>query len=85
MILGPARTSTARDRETGFRRALRAAGLELAKEHVSRGSFAYDDGVRGFAELMNAAAPPTAIFCGNDTVAVGALNAALRAGRGRTR
>jgi LacI family transcriptional regulator len=80
VILGPARTSTARDRETGFRRALRAAGLKLAKEHVSRGSFAYEDGVRGFAELMQTPTPPTAIFCGNDTVAVGALNAALQLG-----
>ena len=80
VILGPKRTSTGRDRETGFRRALRKAGLTLAEEHISRGSFAYDDGVRGFAELMKNPLPPTAIFCGNDTVAVGALNAALQLG-----
>ncbi len=80
VILGPKRTSTGQDRETGFRRALRTAGLSLAKAHVSRGSFAYADGVRGFTELMNAPTPPTAIFCGNDTVAVGALNAALQLG-----
>jgi LacI family transcriptional regulator len=79
-ILGPERTSTGQDRETGFRRALRVARLKLAEEHVSRGSFAYADGVRGFTELMNTSAPPTAIFCGNDTVAVGALNAALELG-----
>jgi LacI family transcriptional regulator, galactose operon repressor len=79
-IFGPKTTSTARDRETGFRRALRRAGLTVAEEHVSRGTFAYEDGARGFAQLMGIPAPPTAIFCGNDMVAVGALNQALEMG-----
>lgn len=77
-IFGPKRTSTGRDRETGFRRALGRAGLTLADEHVTRGTFAYDDGASGFAQLMSTADPPTAIFCGNDMVAVGALNQALQ-------
>lgn len=79
-IFGPARTSTARDRESGFRAALGDAGLALADDHTSRGGFAYEDGVRGFTEIMSSAAPPTAIFCGNDMVAVGALNQALNMG-----
>ena len=79
-VFGPDRTSTARDRESGFRNALTAAGLALADDHVSRGGFAYEDGARGFAEIMSAPTPPTAIFCGNDMVAVGALNQALSMG-----
>ncbi|HEV7204598.1 MAG TPA: LacI family DNA-binding transcriptional regulator [Jatrophihabitans sp.] len=79
-IFGQARTSTARDRENGFRSALGAAGLALADDHVSRGSFAYEDGVRGLSEIMSSPTPPTAIFCGNDMVAVGALNQALNLG-----
>lgn len=79
-IFGPKQTSTARDREAGFRRALRRAGLTMDAEHVSRGRFVYDDGIRGLAALMNTPAPPTAIFCGSDMVAVGALNQALQMG-----
>ncbi len=79
-IFGPEATSTARDREAGFRAALAAAGLVLAPEHTSRGWFTYDDGVHGFTELMAAPVRPTAIFCGNDMVAVGALNRALELG-----
>lgn len=79
-IFGPERTSTARDREAGFRRALAAAGLEPAPEWISRGSFTYEDGVRGFRDLMTAPNRPTAIFCGNDMVAVGALNEAVLMG-----
>lgn len=79
-IFGPARTSTAGDRERGFRAALDAAGLSLPPELVSRGWFTYDDGVHGFGALMGARPRPTAIFCGNDMVAVGALNRALEMG-----
>ena len=77
-ILGPEQTSTARDREIGIRQGLAAAGLVLRDEYVSRGTFSYEDGVRGFADLMQTRTPPTAIICGNDMVAVGALNRALQ-------
>lgn len=79
-IFGPIRTSTARDRESGFRAALAAAGLGMSDDHVSRGGFAYDDGVRGFTGIISSPTPPTAIFCANDMVAVGALNQAMNMG-----
>jgi LacI family transcriptional regulator len=79
-ILGPVQTSTGRDREVGIRRALGAAGLPLREYHVSRGTFTYEHGERGFADLMATRMPPTAIVCGNDMVAVGALNRALQMG-----
>lgn len=79
-IFGPARASTAGDREKGFRAALGRAGLSVAEDHLSRGGFAYEDGVRGFTEIISSPSPPTAIFCANDMVAVGALNQALNMG-----
>ena len=79
-IFGPDRTSTASERESGFRRVLAEAGLTLQADHISRGGFDYEDGARGFARIMASAEPPTAIFCGNDMVAVGALNQALTMG-----
>jgi len=79
-IFGPAHTSTGRDREGGFRAVLGEAGLAVSDDHTSRGGFAYEDGVRGFTQIMSASTPPTAIFCANDMVAVGALNQALSMG-----
>ena len=78
-VLGPAEASSARDREDGLRAGLAAAGL--APVALARpGSFAFAAGVAGFDELMAAADRPTAVFCANDTLAVGALNAARAAG-----
>lgn len=79
-VFGPTRTSTARDRESGFRAALASAGLSIADDHLSRGGFAYEDGVRGFTEIISSPTPPTGIFCANDMVAVGALNQAMNMG-----
>ena len=79
-IFGPEQTSTGRDREAGVRSALAAAGLALPAQWVGRGSFTYDDGVTAFRALMTAPSPPSAIVCGNDMVAVGALNEAVELG-----
>ena len=68
-VFGPRDTSTARDRERGFRAAL---GREPVAEH--RGEFAFTTGYDGLHAVL--AARPTALFCANDVIAVGALNAA---------
>ena len=77
-VFGPSNTSTGRDREAGFRRGLVDAGLSLPEEMVRRGPFEFSTGEGAMAELM--AAEPTAVFCGNDVVAFGVLDAARRAG-----
>jgi LacI family transcriptional regulator len=73
-LFGPPSTSTGRDRERGFRRALADAGADLPDELVRHGPFAFDYGHTGLGELL--AGSPTAVFCANDVVALGALNAA---------
>jgi LacI family transcriptional regulator len=79
-LLGPANTSTGRAREAGFRRALAEAGVELPDARVRRGPFSFASGHRGLSEL--AGERPTAVFCANDVVALGALNAARGLGLG---
>ncbi len=78
-ILGPQEASSSRGREAGFREELAAAGAP-PPALVRPGSFAYEAGVSGFTELMRRPSPPTAVFCANDTVAIGALNTARRLG-----
>jgi LacI family transcriptional regulator len=80
-IFGPGDTSTGRDRERGTRSALDAAGIALPAELVRRGPFLFDTGYRGMEELMALNVPPTVVICSNDTVAIGAFNAARAAGK----
>jgi LacI family transcriptional regulator len=80
-IFGPANTSSGRDRERGVRAALTAAGLSLDADLVRHGPFTYETGYAGMVELMQREVPPTVVLCGNDTVAIGAFNAAAALGR----
>lgn len=79
-IFGPADTSTGRDRERGFRASLAAIGLGLPDELVRRGPYTFDTGYVHIAELLAVDDPPTAVFCGNDVIAIGAVNGAAAAG-----
>jgi len=79
-IFGPAHTSTGRDRETGFRAGLAEHGLRLDDAHARRGEFSFESGYRELMALADGADTPSAVFCGNDVVALGALNAASARG-----
>lgn len=79
-IFGPQETSSAGERERGFRAGLRAARVRLPTQRVVRGWFTYQVGFEGMRRMLDRGDPPTAVFCGNDIVAVGALNALRAAG-----
>jgi len=80
VISGPAATSTARDRDAGFAEALRERGIALDSELRRVGEYAHRSGYQWCLELLALPRPPTAIFCGNDVIALGALDAARRRG-----
>ncbi|WP_326824326.1 LacI family DNA-binding transcriptional regulator [Streptosporangium sp. NBC_01756] len=79
-LLGPADTSTSRDRETGLREGLETAGGILPARWVRRGGFDHQHGFAAFTDLMSLDERPTALFCASDAIAVGALNAATALG-----
>lgn len=79
-VLGPANTSTAQGREAALRAALASQGLLLADSLVRRAPYGAVEGEAAATELLAATEPPTVLFCGNDVVAYGALNAARRVG-----
>jgi LacI family transcriptional regulator len=79
-ILGPESTSTGQERAEGFRDALARRGIDLPPAQMVRGPFDPDTGRRGLIRLMSAQTPPTAVFCGNDVIALGVLNAAVSLG-----
>jgi LacI family transcriptional regulator len=79
-IFGPPATSTGRDREQGFRHALAAAGLALDPALVRHGEFVAVVGESATADILASGPPPTALFCANDNIAIGALAHLHRAG-----
>ena len=80
LITGPENTSTTRDRAKGFGSGLQEFGLHNPKELRRTGLYSYESGYRLCLELLQNEQPPTAIFCANDVIALGALNAAAAVG-----
>lgn len=80
LITGPRAFYSATEREQGFRKALRTAGIGLPAAYVREGDYGFEAGVRAAEELLALAERPTAIFASNDIMAAGVLNAATRLG-----
>lgn len=68
-----------RMRERGFFQALRAAGVPLPHPWLRRTEPTVGGGQAGIKALLAAKERPTAVFCANDLVAMGALKGALTA------
>lgn len=81
-LAGPADHLHARDRLHGFRGALAAAGLTVPEDLIAHGRFDYASGatIAGAWCALPATRRPTAIVCGNDAMAIGALSALAHAG-----
>lgn len=77
-ISGPEHLSTGRDRDRAFRDTLAEHGIRAPREYHLRGPFTFDSGYRSAQQLLALPEPPTAIFCGNDVIALGAYNALLQ-------
>jgi DNA-binding LacI/PurR family transcriptional regulator len=76
-IAGKHDTSTNIDREKGFTDRLRERGVaDVLREP---GEYTYESGYEATCRLLRRATPPTAIFCANDIMALGALDAARAA------
>ncbi len=66
----------ARARVVGMREAMTEAGLSEDDLHVIETPYSIENGAKAFEKMMNLAQRPTAILCGNDVLAVGALRQA---------
>ena len=81
MVAGVTRwNDRAADRVAGVRDALAAAGLALPAARVVEAPYTLEAGADAFAALMRADPAVTAVLCGNDVLAAGALAAARRLG-----
>lgn len=67
-------------REKGFRSALRDAGIEINESMILFGDYSLVSGYELASELIRKDDPPTAIICGNDNIAAGAIKAIRASG-----
>jgi LacI family transcriptional regulator len=68
-------------RQEGYRAALAEAGVLPCPEYEIVIDFSPEGGMAALEALLALPEPPTAIFCGSDTQAIGVLEAARRRGR----
>ncbi len=63
------------DRLAGYRDALAEAGIVFDEALVAHGDFTIDSGHDALLRILDTGARPTAVFCANDEMAIGAINA----------
>lgn len=80
IVTGRPDTSTCRDRTDGFVAVLERDAEGIDPRLVIQADYHYDEAVRAGLDLLSVKHPPTAIFCENDYMALGVLNAARRLG-----
>lgn len=74
-IGGPRATSTSRERYAGFSARLAERGRVLADSRVVHGEYTRASGHRSMTQLLAGDSPPDAVFCTNDVLAFGAIDA----------
>ncbi len=75
MLSGPRGVSTAEDRVAGYRRALAEAGVDVDAAPVCYGEFSLQSGYDMTLQVLARTPRPSALFAGNNFIAIGALRA----------
>ena len=73
VILGPDSSPLTSDRLRGYKLALRSEKIAADAALIARGDFTMSSGSTAAEQLFKAKHPPTAIFCFNDEMALGAI------------
>lgn len=78
LVMGPQNTSTSRDRSEGALRWLEERGIRRQDVPLVYGDYTMESGYSSAVSLLGASNRVSAIIAGNDTVALGVLEAAKR-------
>jgi len=79
-IIGPPKHGAGIWRLAGYRDGMKRAGLAENPAYMVQGQFSFESGVAAARQLLKLKNRPTAIFAGDDDMAVGAIWAAAEAG-----
>ena len=75
-IPGQMERNTGGGRHAGFVKALTEAGIQLRPEWTVQGDFEPESGYQAMQQILSQKQRPTAVFCGGDIMAMGAICAA---------
>ncbi len=73
-VMSPSRNKSNHERRLGFDQAMREAGLPLRSEWMIQGDHTLPTGIAAGEHLLNLSDRPTAMFCGNDEMAIGMIH-----------
>ena len=79
-ISGPEQATLCHFRHQGYQQALRRSGVTMNPAYTAYGNFTFESGATALARLMSLPETPTAIFCHNDVMAIGAIHQAKKMG-----
>jgi len=79
-ITGPLGKNSAHLRFKGFLQAMQKAGLPIQKQWIIEEKFEAEGGFQAFEKLIKEKSLPSALFVGNDMMAMGVINAAHKHG-----
>jgi LacI family transcriptional regulator len=80
VLSGPGGVSTAEERVAGYRRALTGAGLDVDAALVYYGKYSAESGYEMAQQMLASTPRPSALFAGNNFIAIGILRALRDAG-----
>lgn len=80
-VLGPNSSPLTSDRLRGYKLALKSAKIAVDDSLIAQGDFTLSSGSAATAQLFQSKDPPTAVFCFNDEMALGALRWLKSTGR----
>lgn len=76
IIPGPLERNTGGGRLQGFLKAMEEAKITVKEEWIVQGDFEPESGYKAMTQMLNQKQRPTAVFCGGDVMAMGAICAA---------
>ncbi len=80
ITFAPNRNSATQGRRLGYKKALEDAGLHYDETLVIFGNYSAESGYKAMKKLLKHKHLPTALFAGNDTIAIGAMAAIFEHG-----
>lgn len=81
IIKGEKGFKSTKEREDGFLKALIENNIHIKSEYMLYGNYDMESGYTVMKKLLSLKTIPTAVFCSNDDMAVGAIKAVFESGR----
>lgn len=80
IIEGEESFKSTNERRAGFMKALIEEKIAVNDEYMVRGNYDMESGYKAMKKLLSLSKAPTAVFCSNDDMAIGAIKAAFENG-----